>query len=75
MSLEKEIETLFAQIKIQEQSLASLGSNKSKFEAMIMEVVHGFSEQVKLLREAVSRNDETSKSIADKISTIFAEAQ
>ena len=40
-----------------------------------MEVVHRFSGQVKLLKDAVSRNDETSKSIADKITTIFVEAQ
>jgi len=52
-----------------------LGRNKSKFEAKIMEVVHDFSEQVKLLKLAVRRNDETSKSIADKITIIFVEAQ
>ena len=40
-----------------------------------MEVVHGISEQVKLLKDSVSRNDETSKSIADKITAIFVEAQ
>ena len=73
-SLEEEMETLLAQKKVQEQSLASLGRNKSKFEAMIMEVVHGFSDQVQLLKDAVSRNDETSKSIAEKITTIFTEA-
>jgi len=67
MSREEEIETLLNQIKVYEQSLVSLGRNKSKFEANIMVVVHDFSEQVKLLKEAVSRNDETSKSIADKI--------
>jgi len=75
MSLEEEIETLLTQIKVYEQSLASLGRNKSEFEAMIMEVVHKFSDKVKLLKEAVSRNDETLKSIANKITTIFVEAQ
>ncbi len=75
MSLEEEIETLLAQKKVQEQSLASFGRHKPKFEEMIMEVVHGICEQVKLLKDAVSRNDETSKSIADKITTIFVEAQ
>ncbi len=43
MSLEEEIETLLAQKTIQEQILVGLGKNKSKFEAMIMEVVHGFT--------------------------------
>ncbi len=43
ISLEEEIETLLAQKTNQEQILVNLGKNKSKFEAMIMEVVHGFT--------------------------------
>ena len=43
-SLEEEIETLMAQKKFQEQSLTSFGRHKPKFEAMIMEVVHGITD-------------------------------
>ncbi len=40
-----------------------------------MEVVHDFTSQVQQLKAAVSRNDSQAKSIAEKISTIFVEAQ
>ncbi len=40
-----------------------------------MVVVHDFTKKVQQLRAAVSRNDSQAKSIAEKISTIFVEAQ